>query len=204
MNSTTNRTFFITSNLISLYICSVKCWEIKSRISWFSYHHHLGHFLGKAFAVICQIYWALVLCQLLLNFEELLHYLVFGFTMVDPFKWFPFHSFASNRCVRCEASFKVCTSSSKGHDPQQPYMLMYCCVCMYVCACARARVSVCVCVCVCMCMCVCVCVVCVCVCVCVCVHVSLCVVCLSVCAGACVDVLTCHIQTINPYFEEQL
>ena len=189
MNSTTNRTFFITINLIILYICSVKCWEIKSRISWFSYHHHLGHFLGKAFAVICQTYWALVLCQLFLYFEELLHYLVFGFTMVDPFKWFPFHSFASNRCVRCEASFKVCTSSSKGNDPQLPYMFMCCCVCMCV--------RVCVCVCMCMCMCMCVYVLC---CVCVCLH----VVCVSVCAGACVDVLTCHIQTINPYFEEQL
>ena len=133
--------------------------RIKSRISWFSYHHHLGHFLGKAFAVICQTYWALVLCQLFLYFEELLHYLVFGFTMVDPFKWFPFHSFASNRCVRCEASFKVCTSSSKGNDPQLPYMFMCCCVCMCV--------RVCVCVCMCMCMCMCVYVLC-CVCVCVC------------------------------------
>ena len=146
--------------------------RIKSRISWFSYHHHLGHFLGKAFAVICQTYWALVLCQLFLYFEELLHYLVFGFTMVDPFKWFPFHSFASNRCVRCEASFKVCTSSSKGNDPQLPYMFMCCCVCMCV------RVCVCVCMCMCMCMCMCVYVLC---CVCVCLH----VVCVCVCGCLC-------------------
>ena len=168
MNSTTNRTFFITINLIILYICSVKCWEIKSRISWFSYHHHhLGHFLGKAFAVICQIYWALVLCQLFLHFEELLPYLAFGFTMVDLFKWFPFHSFASNRCVRCEASFKVCTSSSKGNDPQPPYMLMYFWVCVCVCVCVWVCVCGCGCGCVCGCVwvCLCVCLLCVCLCV---------------------------------------
>ena len=150
MNSTTNRTFFITINLIILYICSVKCWEIKSRISWFSYHHHLGHFLGKAFAVICQIYWALVLCQLFLHFEELLHYLVFGFTMVDPFKWFPFHSFASNRCVKQVLKFV----QAQAKEMIRRYRI---CLCIAVCVC----VCVCVCVWVCLwsvcCVCVCVC-----------------------------------------------
>ena len=62
----------------------------------------------------------------------------------------------------CEASFKVCTSSSKGNDPQLPYMFMYCCVCM----CVRVRVCVRVCVC-CVCVCVCVCLHVVCVCLCV-------------------------------------
>ena len=56
----------------------------KLTASWFSYHHHqhhhyhhLNHFLWMVFALVFEVYWRLVLCQLFLGLEELLHRLAF-------------------------------------------------------------------------------------------------------------------------------
>ena len=53
---------------------------------------------------------------------------VFGFNMLALFKWYSLHVFATNRCLRFEASFKVCRSSKTKEmtHGKRMYVLTFC------------------------------------------------------------------------------
>lgn len=51
------------------------------------------------------------------HFETSKSFSAFGFSMIAPFKWYSFHAFTSDRCMKFKPTFVVCKSSNKWVDP---------------------------------------------------------------------------------------